>query len=155
MFGIHQRQDGVQQVTFGDLFVHKKRLRHRPRVGQAGGFDDHPLEVQQTLAFLGRQQLQRFTQILPDGAADAAVAHLHDLLLRLGDQNVVVNILFTKFVLNHGDLLAVPFAQHPFEQGGFTRAQEAREDGDRDQTHEEDSGKLEARECRGDLEHLV
>ena len=135
VLGVHQGDDGVDQVGLGDLFVHEEGLRHRAGVGQAGGFDHDALKVQQALALLGGQQLQGFTQVFTDGAADAAVAHLHDLLFRLRHQDVVVDVFFTKLVLDHGDLLAVGLGQDALEQGGFARAQKAREDGDWNECH--------------------
>ena len=152
MFGIHQRQDRVQQVTLRNLLVHKKGLRHRAGVGQAGGFDHHTLEVQQAFAPFGGQQLQRFTQIFADRAANAAITHLHDLLWCIGHQNVVVDVFFTKLVLDHGNFLAMAFGQHTFEQGGFTRTQKAGEDGDRDEAHGM-SRKSEAGKFSGVFQH--
>ena len=52
VLGVHQGDDGVDQVGLGDLFVHEERLRHRAGVGQAGGFDHDALKVQQALALL-------------------------------------------------------------------------------------------------------
>jgi hypothetical protein len=58
-----------------------------------------------------------------------AVAHLDDLLLRIGHEDVVVDVLFAELVLDDGDLLAVGFAEHPLEQGGLAASEEAGEDG--------------------------
>jgi hypothetical protein len=55
VLGVHQRQDGVQQVGLGDLVVHEEGLRHRAGIGQAGGLDHHAVEVEQALALLGGQ----------------------------------------------------------------------------------------------------
>jgi len=69
VFGIDQGQDRIQQITLGNLVVHEKRLRHRPRVGQAGGLDHHAVKVEQTLALFGGEQLQRLAQVFADGAS--------------------------------------------------------------------------------------
>jgi hypothetical protein len=136
VLGVHQREDRIEQVALGDLVVHEEGLRHRTRVGQARGLDHHAVEVEQPLALLGRQQLQRLAQVLADGAADAAVAHLHDLLLRLGDQDVGVDVLFAEFVLDHRDLLSVRLAQDALEQGRLARAEKAGQDGGGNEGHE-------------------
>ena len=135
VLGVHQRQDGVEQVALGDLVVHEKGLRHRAGVGQASGLDHHALEIQFALALLLRQILQGGAQVLADGAADAAVAHLDDLFAGVGDKDVVVDVLLAELVLDHGDLLPVRFGQHPLEQRGLARAEEAGEDGGGNETH--------------------
>jgi hypothetical protein len=69
-------------------------------------------------AFLG-QVLQRGAQVVADGAADAAVAHLDDVFLRVSHQDLVVDVHFAELVLDHRDLLAVGLGQHALEQRGF------------------------------------
>ena len=135
VLGVDQRQDGVEQVALGDLVVHEEGLRHGAGVGQAGGLDHDAVEVEQALALLGRQQLQRLAQVLADGAADAAVAHLHDLLLGLRHEDVAVDVLLAEFVLDHGDLLAVGLGEDALEQRGLPGAEEAGEDGGGDEGH--------------------
>ncbi len=135
MLGVHQRDDGVDEVGLGDLFVHEEGLGHRAGIGQAGGFDHDAVELQEPLAALGGQQLERLAQVLADRAADAAVAHLHDLFLGIRHQDVVVDVLLAEFVLDDGDLLAVRLGQHALEEGGLARAQEAREDGGGNEGH--------------------
>ncbi|MNT11844.1 hypothetical protein D3C72_1467470 [compost metagenome] len=135
MLGIHQGDDGVDEVGFGDLLVHEEGLRHRAGVGQAGGLDHHAVEVEQALALLGGQQLQRFAQVFADGAADAAVAHLHDLLLRLGHEDVAVDVLLAELVLDDRDLLAMGLGQDALEQRGFARAEKAGQDGRGNEGH--------------------
>ena len=135
MLGVHQRQDRVEQKGLGNLIVHEEGLRHRTWVGQARGFDHDAVKAEQTFAALGRQQLQGHAQVFADGAADATVTHLDDLLIGVRDQNVVVDVLFTELVLDHGDLLTMGLGQHALEQGGFARAQKAGQDGGGDQGH--------------------
>ena len=55
VFGVHQGQNGVEQKGLSHLVVHEKRLRHRAGIGQAGGFNHHPLKVEQPFAALGPQ----------------------------------------------------------------------------------------------------
>ena len=113
----------------------KKRLSHRTRIGQASGFNDDPVKVQQTVVPFGGQHGQRLSQILPYGAADTAVVHLDDLLLAVGQQDVVVDAFLTEFVLYDGDFLPVRFAQYALEERGFARAQKAGEDGGGNECH--------------------
>jgi hypothetical protein len=84
MLGVHQCQDGVQQIRLGDLVVHEKGLGHRAGVGHTGGLNHHAVEISSALALLLGQHLQRVAQVFADGAADAAIAHLDDLLVGVG-----------------------------------------------------------------------
>ena len=135
MFGIHQRQNRIKQKALGNFIVHEKRLRHRPRIGQASGFNHHPIKVQLPLALLLGQRLKRGPQIFPNGAANTAIAHLNNLLIGVRHQNVAVNILLTKLILNNGNLLTMRLRQHTLKQGGFTGTQKPSQDGCRNQSH--------------------
>ena len=135
VLGIHQGQNRVQQVAFSNFIVHEEGLRYRAGVGQAGGFDHHAVKIELTLALFLGQIAQGVAQVLADSATNAAIAHLDDLLLGLGNQDVAVNIFLTKLVFDHGDFLAVRLCQHAFEEGGFARAEKARQDCCRDKTH--------------------
>ena len=121
VFGIHQGQDGVQQVGLGHLIVHKKGLRHRAGVGQAGGFDDDAVKVQFAFALFLCQILQGSAQVFADGAADAAIAHLDDLFLGVAHQNIAVDVFLAEFVFDDRDFLAVRLGQYAFEQSGLAR----------------------------------
>ena len=129
VLGVDQRQDRVEQEALGDLVVHEEGLRDRARIGQAGGLDDDAVEVQLALAALLGQRGQRRAQVLADRAADAAVAHLDDLLLGVGHEDVVVDVLLAELVLDDGDALAVRFGEHALEQRRLARAEKAGQDG--------------------------
>ena len=135
VLGVHQGEDGVQQVLLGDFLVHEKGLRHRAGVGQTGGLDHHALKIQQTLALFGGQQLQRFAQVFADRAADATIVHLDDVLVGVVHQNLVVDVFFTELVFDHGNFLSVGFGEHALEQSSFAGTQKAGQDGDGNQTH--------------------
>ena len=135
VLGVHQREDGVQQVLLGDFLVHEKSLRHRAGVGQAGGLDHHALKIKQALTLFGGQQLQRFAQVFAYRAADAAIVHLDDVLVGVVHQNFVVDVFFTELVFNHGNFLSMRLCQHTLEQSGFAGTQKAGQDGDGNQTH--------------------
>ena len=136
VLGVDQGDDGVQQVLVGHLVVHEKGLRHRAGVGQAGGFDHHALEVQLALALSGRQLGQRGAQVVADGAADAAVAHLDDAFAGFGDEDFVVDVFLAEFVFDDGDLLPVRLGQHALQQRGFAGAKKAGQDGGGNLGHE-------------------
>ena len=112
MLGIHQRQNRVQQIALSDFFVHEEGLRDGARVGQASGFNHDAVKIQLAFALFFSQITQSATQVFTDGAANAAVAHLDDLLLSVRHQNVAVNIFLAKFVLYNGYFLAVRLGQH-------------------------------------------
>ena len=135
VLGIDQGHDGVQQILLGHFVVHEKSLRHGARVGQAGGFDDHALEVERAAALAGGQIGQGGAQVFADGAAHAAVVHLHDLLFVVAHQNVVVDVLLAKLVFDDGNLLPVRLGQHAPQQRGFAGAEKAGEDGGGDEGH--------------------
>jgi hypothetical protein len=82
---------------------------------------------------LGDQIGQRLHQIAADRAADAAVAHLHDLLAAVLHQDLVVDVFFAELVLDHGDLHAVLLVEDALEQRGLAAAEEAGQDRDRNQ----------------------
>ena len=79
--------------------------------------------------------MQRGAQVFADGAADAAVAHLDDLLLAFSHEDVAVDVFLTEFVFDDGDFLAVGFLQDALEQRGFAGAEEAGDDGGGNEAH--------------------
>jgi hypothetical protein len=119
MFGIDQGQNRIQQIALGHLIVHEKSLGDRARVSQTRGLDDHAIKIEFAFAFFGGQLLQGGAQVFSNGATDTTVAHLNDLFLGLGDQNVIVDVLFSELVFNDSDFLAMGFRQDTLEQGGF------------------------------------
>ena len=133
VLGVHQSQNGVEQIGLGHFIVHEEGLGHRAGVGQAGGFDHQALKVKLALAPALGQVAQGGAQVFADGATHTAIAHLNDLLVGVGHQDLVVDVFFAKFVFNHGDFHAVGLGQHPLEQGGFARAQKTGQDSGGDQ----------------------
>jgi hypothetical protein len=79
-----------------------------------------------------QQLLQHLDQVFAHigDAADAAVGHLEDLLLRTQHQ-VGIDVDLAELVFDDRDAVAVPGAQDVVQQRGLAGAQEAREDGDR------------------------
>ena len=135
VFGVHQGQNRVQQIGLGHLVVHEKGLRHRAGIGQAGGFDHDAVKVQLAFALFLGQAVQGGAQVFADGAANAAIAHLHDLFGGVRDQNLAVDVFLTKLVFHDGNFLAVGFGQDALEQRGFAGSEKAGEDGGGYQFH--------------------
>ncbi|MCY1237698.1 hypothetical protein D9M72_504060 [compost metagenome] len=133
VLGVDQRDHRVEQVARGNFLVHEEGLRHRARVGHAGGLDHHAVEADLAGVAARQQRRQRLHQVAADGAADAAVAHLHDLLAAVLHQDLVVDVLFAELVLDDGNLHAVLLVQDALEQGGLAAAEEAGQDRDRGQ----------------------
>nr|ART89891.1 hypothetical protein [uncultured bacterium] len=131
--GIHQRDDRIEQIARSDFVIHEEGLRHRARVGDAGGFDDHAVEFDLAGVAARHQVRQGGYQVAADGAADAAVAHLHDLFASVLDENFVVDVFFAEFVFDHGNLHAVRFVQDALEQRGLAATEKAGQDRGRDQ----------------------
>ena len=78
MLGVHDRDDAVQLELATNTLVDKKSLNHGRRIGQSGGFNHEGIELGPVFEKL-KQAPQK---VAAYGAADAAVAHLNDLLLR-------------------------------------------------------------------------
>ena len=135
VLSVDHRDDGVQQIAHADLIVHEESLRHRGRVGQASGLDDHAVELQGARFALLKQLAQNAYQIAAHRAADAAVVHLNDLLFAVLHQQLVVDTGFAELVFNHSYAVAVLFLQDAVEQRGFAAAEEAGEDGDGNLAH--------------------
>jgi len=130
VLGIDQGDDRVEQEFVGDLVIHEERLGHRAGVRETGGFDHHALEIQLAGALFRRQIAEHARQIAANRAADAAVAHLDNLFVRVLHEDLVVDVLFAELVFDHGDFHAVLFIQDALEQGGFAAAEKAGQDSD-------------------------
>ena len=122
VLGVYQGQYRVEQKALSDLVVHEEGLRHWAWVSQTCGFDDHAFKIEQAFALFSGQELQGGAQVFTDGAANAAVVHLDDLLVGVRDQDFVVDVFFTELVFNDGNFLAMGFGQDALEQGGFACA---------------------------------
>ena len=97
--------DGDDRVELGlaaDRVVDEEGLRHRRRIGEAGGLDDDGVE----LALALHQPVDDADQVAAHGAADAAVVHLEHFLVR-ADHEVVVDADLAELVDDDGVFLAV------------------------------------------------
>lgn len=129
VFCIDEGDDRVEQEFVGDRVVHEKRLRHGARIRETRRFDHHAVEIERPRLLAVSEVFQRARQIAANRAADAAVAHLDDLLVRFLHEDFVVDVLFAELVLDHGDLHAVLLVQNALEQRGFAATQKAGQDG--------------------------
>src|SRR5690606_8799801 len=129
--GVDDGDDRVEQIVVGDVVVDEEGLRDRPRIGHAGGLDDDPLETDLAAIAALAQVAEDPDQVTANGAADAAVVHLDDLLVAVLEQQVVVHALLAELVLDHRDAVAVLFPEDAVEQRGLAAAEETGEDGHR------------------------
>ncbi len=121
----HISQSGALPIPEG------KGLCDRQRLGYAGGLDQ-----QVVISPLFRQPADFLQQVLTQGAADAAVAHLNQPFLRpiQGDiplDLVGVDIDFTHVVDDNGNAQSVTVFKNGVKQRTFSSAQEAGQDSDR------------------------
>ena len=118
--------DGVERDLFEHGIVEEEGLGDRHRIGESAGLDQDVVDTADELA-------HDVEQVGADrrDAADAAVAHLDDLLVG-GHHEVRIDVDLAELVLDHGDAAAVLLAEDVVEQRGLARAQEAGEDRDAD-----------------------
>ena len=133
VLGVDQGQDRVRPVVAGNLGIEEEGLGDRTGIGQAGGLDHHLVEGDLPGAPPPGEVGQGRPQVVPDAAAQAAVAELDDLLLAAGDDDLAVDVLLAELVLDDGDLPPVSLGEDAAEQRGFARSEEAREDGGGDE----------------------
>ncbi len=127
VLGVHHRHHRVEQVLLVDRLVHEEGLRHRPRVGEARGLDDHAVELELALAALLAEVAEDAHQVATHGAAQAPVVHLDDLLVLVLHQDLAVHPGLAELVLDHGDALAVLLGEDAIEERRLPGAQESRE----------------------------
>ena len=124
VLGVDQRHDRVEPGLGAHVVVHEEGLRHRHRVGEAGGLDDDGVEA----AGAAHQALDDADQVAAHRAADAAIVHLVDFLVGFHDQ-VVVDADLAELVDDHGVALAVVFGEDAVEQRGLAGAEIAGQHG--------------------------
>ena len=127
VFGVGDRHHRVELGLGADVVVHEERLRHRSRIGKAGGLDQDAVEPARPL----HQALDDADQVAANGAADAAVVHLVDLFVGLDDQ-VVVDADLPELVDHDRVALAVVLAEDTVEERRLAGAEIAGEHRDGD-----------------------
>mmetsp|Transcript_1033 Transcript_1033/g.1719 ORF Transcript_1033/g.1719 Transcript_1033/m.1719 type:complete len:217 (-) Transcript_1033:278-928(-) len=71
VLGVGQAHDRIDPVVVAHLGIRLDGVHDGSRVGEAGGFEYHGVEILSTLGEL----TERPDQVAPDGTADAAVVH--------------------------------------------------------------------------------
>ncbi|MNF73735.1 hypothetical protein D3C84_557450 [compost metagenome] len=124
--GVQPRQVGQALAL---LVTEGEGLGHRQRLGDAGGLDQQIVE-----ASLAGQSADFFQQVLAQGAADAAVAHLHQPFLGAVQADVAlhfagVDIDLAHVVDYHGNAQSLAVPEHMIEQCALPCAEEAGQQG--------------------------
>ncbi len=100
-----------------------KGLQHRPRIGEARGFDDHPREARDSAAgTVGEQRAQGFLQIGADVAAHAAIAEQNRNVAARAQQ-CLVDADLAKLVDDDRGVGAFGLGQQGADQGRLARAE--------------------------------
>ena len=135
MFRVHERDDAVEAEGRLDVIIDEKGLGHRRRVGHASGLDHNPVQLERTGLDPLREIVEDHDEVLADGAADAPVHHLDDLLIGLHlsvlGEKCVIDAHLTKLVLDDGELLSVRLSEDVVEERRLAGTEEAREHRDR------------------------
>ena len=126
-FGVGHGHDSVKARALLHVLVHEEGLGDGGGVREARGLHDDRVE----LALALHQAFHDADEIAAHGAADAAVVHLEDFLVR-AHHEVVIDADLAEFVDDDRVALAMLLAEDAVQQGGLARAQIAGEDGDGD-----------------------
>ncbi len=97
VLGVDDRHDGVELGLGAHVLIDEEGLRHGGGVGEPGGLDDDRVETAAPL----HQPVDDVDEVAAHGAADAAVVHLEDFLVRADDE-VVVDADLAELVDDHG-----------------------------------------------------
>jgi hypothetical protein len=115
---IDHGDDRIERGLAAHGFVHEEGLRHRRRIREARGLDQNAVE----LALALEQPVDDADEIAAHGAADAAVVHLEDFLVRADDE-VVVDADLAELVHDHGVFLAVRLRENAVQERGLAGAE--------------------------------
>ena len=133
---VDEGDDAVQRKQLAHILVDEERLRDGARVGHARGLDQDAIEPVPP----PHQATEDTDQVTPNGAANAAVVHLEQLLVA-GNHQLVIDADLAELVFNHREFLPVVLGQNPVEKRGFAGTQEAGEDGNGNHFGAEDGGR--------------
>ena len=125
VLGIYERDYRVDMEFFTHFGIDEECLNDRPRIGEAGGFNEDVVELVPHLS----KAAEDANQVPAHGAADAAVVHFENLLLGINDE-FVVDADLAEFIFNNGNSFAVVRGENVVEKRGFSSSEESGEDGD-------------------------
>ena len=96
MVRVHHGHHTIHHRLLPQFLIHKKCLHHRPRISQAGRFDQDVVKLVAAL----HEIPQNADQIPAHRAADAPVVHFKQLLLGI-DHQLMVDANLAKFIFDH------------------------------------------------------
>ncbi len=132
---VDHRDHGIQSRHVGQaavqLVAEGEGLGHRHRFGNPGGLDQQVVEA----AFPG-ETADLFQQVFAQGAADTAVAHLHQAFFSAVQADIAldlaaIDIDFAHIVDDHRNPSVLAVLQHMVEQRALAGAEKAGQHGDR------------------------
>ena len=131
--GIDGGDDAVEPVLADQPGLGHQGVQDRRRIGQAGGFDHHAVELAPALPGIAPGRIaQRAGEVAADGAAQAAALQCHHLGLVGGAEQAVIEPDLAELVDDHQGAVHVGLADQTIEQGGLAAAEKAGQQGDGD-----------------------
>lgn len=121
---VHHGDNAIEGEGVLHFIIHKEGLNDRSGIGQSSSFDEDVIEA---VPAAGKAS-EDADEITADGAAEAAVVHREDFLIRLNHQ-FVVDGDFAEFILHDGNPKTMRGGKDAVEQGGLARAEVAGENG--------------------------
>ncbi|MBB5453773.1 hypothetical protein HDG36_005338 [Paraburkholderia sp. Kb1A] len=129
---VDHRHDGVEHVFLLHDIVNKERLRDGRRIGKSRCLDDDPLEREFSCLPSRGERRKNAHQVATHRTTDTAIVHFDNLLVTVLHQQFVVDARFAELVFDDRNASAVMLGQDAVEQGRFSGAEEAGQDGRRD-----------------------
>ena len=127
MLSIHQSHYGIQHIVIRYIVIHKEGLGDWARIGDSSGLNYDTLKANFLILALLPKLIEGVHQIATNRAADATIAHLHNVFLIVLNQDVVIDIFFAELVFDHSNFFAMLFGEDMLEEGSFAATQKARE----------------------------
>ena len=86
---IDHRDHAIEPVAQQQIGMRHRRVQHRRRIGEPGGFQQHAAERAAAVVEIAQQRFQRVDQVAAHGAAQAARLQQHHVVADIFDQQVV------------------------------------------------------------------
>src|SRR6266403_573764 len=125
---VDECDDPVQVEMIEEGRLSQKGLDDRSGVGDAGGFNQHPIEGEAAFLRLNDECMQRTRQVAANGAAQAAVGELNHGLRALCNQEFGIDADCAILVLDDRGTLIVLLAQDAIDQCRLATAEKSRDD---------------------------